>query len=67
MKKRKLCYYTDIRDLPHMPAEEKGNLHPVTEQFAFRANDYYLSLINWDDPADPIRRLIVPDMDELEE
>jgi KamA family protein len=66
MKKRKLCYYTDIRDLPHLSAGEKGNLYPVTEQFAFRANDYYLSLINWDDPADPIRRLIIPHPDELE-
>lgn len=66
MKKHKLCYYTDIRDLPHLSAEDKGILYPVTQQFAFRANDYYLSLINWNDPADPIRRLIIPDMDELE-
>ena len=39
---------------------------PVTARFAFRANDYYLSLIDWDDPADPIRRLIIPHPDELE-
>lgn len=39
----------------------------MTEKFAFRANAYYLSLIDWDDPADPIRRIIVPDMQELEE
>ena len=29
-------------------------------EFAFRATDYYTSLIDWNDPADPIRRLIVP-------
>ena len=66
MKKRKLYYYTDVRDLPQLSAKEKGILYPVAEQYSFRANDYYLSLINWDDPADPIRRLIIPDLDELE-
>ena len=33
---------------------------PASREFAFRANDYYLSLIDWSDPSDPIRRLIVP-------
>jgi KamA family protein len=42
-------------------------LEPVTEKFVFRANDYYLNLINWNDPNDPIRRLIVPDESELHE
>lgn len=38
----------------------------MTSRFAFKSNDYYLSLIDWDDPADPIRRVIVPDLRELE-
>jgi KamA family protein len=42
-------------------------LRPVTEAFDFRANDYYLGLINWDDPEDPIRRIIIPDLRELDE
>ena len=37
------------------------------EKFPFRANSYYLSLINWDDPEDPIRRIIIPGPDELDE
>ena len=39
----------------------------VVERFAFRANDYYVSLIDWDDPLDPIRKLVVPSDDELAE
>ena len=27
---------------------------------------YYLSLIDWDDPQDPLRRMAVPDVDELD-
>jgi KamA family protein len=42
-------------------------LKPVTEKYAFRANEYYLSLIDWNDPDDPIRRLIIPHERELGE
>jgi KamA family protein len=47
--------------------QEKEQLGRVVEQFPFRATEYYLSLIRWDDPEDPIRRLIVPSVDELED
>ena len=46
--------------------EIKG-LQPVTNKYAFRANEYYLSLIDWNDPDDPIRRIIIPDKSELAE
>jgi KamA family protein len=49
-----------------LPAEAAVAAREATAAsgFAFRANDYYLSLINWDDPADPISRLVVPHGDE---
>jgi lysine 2,3-aminomutase len=44
----------------------KGKLHSTdaSTRFAFRATDYYTALIDWNDPDDPIRRLIVPGPDE---
>jgi KamA family protein len=33
----------------------------------FRTNEYYLSLVDWNDPDDPIRRIVVPDETELED
>ena len=59
-------YLSSLDSIPGIDAGEFAALAPVTEVFAFRANDYYLSLIDWDDPADPIRRLIVPSVEELE-
>lgn len=59
-------YLSSLDSIPGIGAGEFAALAPVTEVFAFRANDYYLSLIDWDDPADPIRRLIVPSVEELE-
>ena len=33
--------------------------------YVFRANDYYLDLIDWSDPDDPIKQLIIPRIEEL--
>ncbi len=60
-------YITQIDQLEYLSETEKEELRSVTEQFDFRCNEYYLSLINWDDPDDPIRRIIIPDIRELEE
>ena len=48
-----------------IPPDAARTLDRVAERYAFRANDYYLDLIDWDDPEDPIRRLVVPDAAEL--
>lgn len=60
-------YYTTVDAIPQLDEQEKGDLREVTDWFSFRANEYYLSLIDWDDPADPIRRLIIPSPEELRE
>ncbi|MBU8932943.1 MAG: KamA family radical SAM protein [candidate division Zixibacteria bacterium] len=45
---------------------EKDKLRTVMRRYAFRANDYYLRLIDWSDPDDPIRRLVIPHEREME-
>jgi len=65
--KRDSCkYLTRIEKLQQLSEQEKSELKKVTERFAFRCNDYYLSLIDWSDPNDPIRRIIIPQLEELE-
>jgi len=60
-------YLTKIDQLDPLSQDEKNELKDVTDKFAFRGNDYYLSLIDWDDPHDPIRRIIIPGLQELDE
>jgi len=60
-------YLTQIDQLEFLSEAEKDRLISVTEKFDFRCNEYYLSLIDWDDPDDPIRRIIIPDLCELDE
>lgn len=60
-------YVTDIDKITQIPEAERAKLKKITEKFVFRVNEYYLGLIDWDDPNDPIRRLVIPNEGELEE
>ncbi len=60
-------YLTRIDQLKRLSQEERLSLEEVTRKFAFRTNEYYASLIEWDDPDDPIRKVVIPDIRELEE
>lgn len=62
---RKVKYLRSLDRVPNIPAEDRALLERVAEKYVFRANDYYLSLIDWNDPADPIRQLIIPRVEEL--
>ena len=61
----KPTYITRIESISEIPEQERAELVKVTDKFMFRTNDYYQKLINWDDPEDPIRRIVIPDMNEL--
>jgi KamA family protein len=58
-------YVRTLDDLDQLTADDRESLRAVTRKYAFRANDYYLRLVDWDDPNDPIRQLIVPRVEEL--
>ena len=62
-------YITDIRQIPFfqtMPESEQEILLKVTDRFPFRASKHYLSLIDWNNPKDPVKRIIFPDPRELD-
>lgn len=61
----KIAYLNDLARVEHLPVGERKNLRPVAGRFKFRANDYYLSLIDWDNPEDPIRKIIIPSLQEM--
>jgi KamA family protein len=60
-------YVNKLAQVTELGEEERQLLQPVAEKFAFRTNEYYQSLINWDDPDDPIRRIVMPDVQEMRE
>ncbi len=60
-------YLTKLEQIPQLSQSEINRLEEVNEKFIFRTNDYYQSLIDWDDPEDPIRRIVMPDVQELDD
>jgi len=62
---RRVRYIRDIDKIPGIPPKERAKLRKVTQRYVFRVNDYYLELIDWNDPDDPIKQLIVPRIEEL--
>ena len=63
----KAKYLTKLEQIPQLSQGEINRLKDVDEKFVFRTNDYYQSLIDWDDPDDPIRRIVMPDVQELDD
>ena len=59
-------YITDLEKLDRLTSRQRSSLEPVVDSYAFRTNDYYLSLIDWSDPSDPIHRTVIPCTDELD-
>ena len=64
---KKIKYLTKLEQIPQLTESEREEMQQVNDKFVFRTNDYYQSLIDWDDPNDPIKRIIMPDVKELNE
>ncbi len=62
---------SNIRDLGELEArglltsEESERLRGVTKRHPMSVTPYYLSLIDWSDPHDPIRKMAIPSDGEL--
>lgn len=65
--KRRAKLILNIDKIPQLSDTEKSELKKVIHNYAFRVNDYYLKLIDWKDPNDPIRKLVIPRSEELNE
>ena len=65
--RRRARYVLNVDKIPQLSDNERAMIKEVSKRYVFRANDYYLSLIDWDDPEDPIRKLIIPSERELSE
>ena len=65
LQPRRVKYVRRLDQVSQLTADEQQRFESVSNKYVFRANDYYLNLIDWDDPEDPIRQLIIPRDEEL--
>ncbi len=53
-----------LKDFIDLTSIEEKKLKQITERHPMRVTPYYMSLINWDDPDDPIRKMAIPSLNE---
>lgn len=56
----------DLLDKLPMTAEDQCQMDRILEQFPMSITPYYLGLIDFDDPADPIRKMAIPSIGETD-
>lgn len=56
----------DLNALLALKPYQIGRFKRLIETFHYSITPYYLSLVNWSDPDDPIRKQCVPDLREME-
>jgi lysine 2,3-aminomutase len=54
----------DLEKHVRLAPGEMESLRKVVERHPMSVTPYYLSLIDWDDPADPIRKMAIPSVQE---
>jgi lysine 2,3-aminomutase len=54
-----------LSQLMSLPVEEQAQIRMVTRRYPLAITPYYLSLINPDDPDDPVRKQAVPSIMEI--
>lgn len=64
---RKAKFINEIDRVTAIAPGEREKLAEVCKTFTFLATDYYLSLVDWNDPADPLRKIVFPDPQELQQ
>ena len=47
--------------------KEEKLLSKVVQASPFQITHYYANLINWDDPDDPLKKIVVPTIEETSE
>lgn len=61
--------YDDVRDLAerlHIPEDRLTELCDIQDKFPMFVNPYYLSLIDTEDREDPVRKMCIPEIAEME-
>jgi KamA family protein len=56
----------ELAELVDMTGSEKRKLEKVVDRHPMSITRYYASLIDWNDPDDPLRRMMVPSEGELD-
>ena len=56
----------DLREYLNLSDEEEMKLSAILERYPMSITPYYLSLIDFNDPDDPIKKMCIPSLEEID-
>jgi len=56
----------DLKEYVELSPKEEKQLRKVIKRHPMSVSRYYLSLIDWNDPGDPIKKMAIPGVNELD-
>ena len=56
----------DLREYLNLSDEEEMKLSAILERYPMSITPYYLSLIDFNDPNDPIKKMCIPSLEEID-
>jgi len=63
--KNSICTIEQLKDFTDLSPKEEKKLKQITQRHPMRVTAYYMSLIDWDDPYDPIKKMAIPSVQEF--
>ena len=60
-----ICTIEQLKNFIELSPKEEKKLRQITNKHPMRITPYYMSLIDWNDPDDPIRKMAIPSINEL--
>jgi lysine 2,3-aminomutase len=63
--KNDICSIEQLEKFTILSRKEKKELKQITKRHPMRVTPYYMSLIDWEDPEDPIKKMAIPSIEEF--
>jgi KamA family protein len=63
--KNSICTIEQLEKFIDLSPKEEKKLKQITQKHPMRVTEYYMSLIDWNDPEDPIKKMAIPSMNEF--
>ena len=63
--KNSICTIDQLKNYVDLSLKEEKKLKQITKRHPMRVTPYYMSLIDWKDPNDPIRKMAIPSVAEF--
>ena len=54
-----------LKNFVNLSPKEEKKLKQITQRHPMRVTPYYMSLIDWNNPEDPIKKMAIPSIEEL--